>query len=242
MGRSIRTKAPRLNGWGRRKRPLNRCEVLAPSVEPLSKELSEARTRLEEVAHSLQSLSGRWEADPEALEESLNRLDLFSRLKKKYGSTVEAVLAHAEHLRSELERPGKCRPATGRNWKNRWTKAEEELLEASLDLSAKRKKAAKALGARGPGGIGRSRLKAGDFPVPDSSASGRNPPFRPGHRTGCRIFEWAPNPGEGIQPLEGHRLRRRDVARDAGAQIRPGRMRMPCPRWSLMKSTPASAA
>ena len=59
---------------------------LAPSVDPLSKELEDAKVRLEDVAHGLQALAARWEADPAALEESLNRLDLLSRLKKIWGN------------------------------------------------------------------------------------------------------------------------------------------------------------
>src|ERR1019366_8749714 len=93
-----------LERLGQSEKAFDLLKSLAPSVEPLLKELSEAKTRLEDVAHSLQTLSERWEADPAALEESLGRLDLFSRLKKKYGATIQAVIAHGEHLRSALDR------------------------------------------------------------------------------------------------------------------------------------------
>jgi DNA repair protein RecN (Recombination protein N) len=184
-----------LERLGQADKAFESLQTLAPSVEPLSKELSEARARLEEVARSLQSLAERWQADPEALEESLNRLDLFSRLKKKYGSTVEAVLAHAEHLRSELEGLENA-DNHRKELEKQVAKAEENLLSASQDLSAKRKKAAKALGQAVQGELADLGLKQAIFrcqlEVSLASSTGIDQ----------IIFEWAPNPGEGIQPLK----------------------------------------
>jgi len=186
---------------------------LAPSVEPLSKELAEAKARLEEVAHSLQSLAGRWEADPAVLEEALNRLDLLSRLKKKYGSSVEAVLAHAERLRADLdglEHTDQRR----QDLEKQVVKAEGELLKASLELSAKRKKAAKALGGAVQGELADLGLKQAIFQcrVDSASPAASLRPLPKGEGWGEAkysstgidevVFEWAPNPGEGIQPLK----------------------------------------
>jgi DNA repair protein RecN (Recombination protein N) len=203
---------------------------LAPSVEPLSKELAEAKARLEEVAHSLQSLAGRWEADPAALEEALNRIDLIARLKKKYGSSVEAVLAHAERLRADLaglEHTDQRR----QDLEKQLAKAKEELLKASLVLSAKRKKAAKALGGAVQEELASLGLKQAvfrcrvepaliSFPLVGEDVCGveqgrsatPHPAPSPTRGEGNYkyssigidqiVFEWAPNPGEGIQPLK----------------------------------------
>ena len=169
---------------------------LAPSVEPLAKEIADSRSRLEEAAHSLKSLAERWEADPAALEEALNRLDLITRMKKKYGATVQAVLAHAEHLRAELERLENA-DQYRQVLEKQLAKANTELQNDCTDLSAKRRKAAKDLGVAVQKELGDLGLKQAIFkcrlePVPEP------------HETGMdqAIFEWAPNPGEGIQPLK----------------------------------------
>src|SRR5258708_5261536 len=87
-----------LERLGQAEKAFDALRGLAPSVEPLFTELADARTRLEDVAQSLRQLSERWEADPAALEESLDRLALFSRLKEKYGATVEPVIHPGDHL------------------------------------------------------------------------------------------------------------------------------------------------
>jgi DNA repair protein RecN (Recombination protein N) len=74
--------------------------ALAPQAEALAG----AQTALEEVGRELQAYGERLEADPARLEEVEDRLALIGRLKKKYGPTVEAVLAEAEAVRAELER------------------------------------------------------------------------------------------------------------------------------------------
>jgi len=191
---------------------------LAPSIEPLAQELSEAKTRLEDVAHSLHAMAERWQADPAGLEANLARLDLLSRLKKKYGSTVEAVLAQGGHLRSELNRLENAE-LYRQDLEKQVAKAEEELLKACLDLSAKRKKAAKALGGAVQGELADLGLKQAIFQCQVNVASpGLPAPSPSGRRTASArgeaeylfsstgfdqvVFEWAPNPGEGIQPLK----------------------------------------
>jgi len=198
-------------------------KALAPSVEPLSKELSEAKMRLEDVAHSLQSLAERWDVDPAALEDCLNRLDLLSRLKKKYGATAEAVLAHGEHLRAQLDHLEHA-DHYRKDLEKQVEKAEDELLKASLDLSIKRKKAAKALGDAVQGELAALGLKQAilqchienvfDVTPAQAGAQSENAlgaGFRRHDGAAYKftlsgidnaVFEWAPNPGEGIQPLK----------------------------------------
>jgi DNA repair protein RecN (Recombination protein N) len=157
--------------------------------------LVEAKTRLEEVAHSLQGLVDRWQADPAALEESLNRLDLLSRLKKKYGSTVEAILQHADHLRTELHRLENA-DHHRRDLDERSGKVRSLLDESSRELSQKRKKGASAL-------VGAVQKELGDLGLKSAVFRCRLEPLAEPSSKGIDqvTFEWAPNPGEGIQPL-----------------------------------------
>jgi DNA repair protein RecN (Recombination protein N) len=70
---------------------------IAERVGALSLEASD-------VAAELRSYLDRLEADPARLQAVEERLDALDRLERKHGGTIEAVLAHAEHCRSEIER------------------------------------------------------------------------------------------------------------------------------------------
>jgi DNA repair protein RecN (Recombination protein N) len=209
-----------LERLGQSQRAIEGLAALAPAVEPLAREVAEARSRLEEAAHALKDHAERWEADPAALEESLNRLDQISQLKKKYGSTIEAVLAHADHLRTELERLENT-DHYRQELERQLAKAAEELQSVCQKLSVKRKKAAKDLAVSVQKELGDLGLKQAIFQCQVDSASPGSP-WRPpspvGRGTGDPqgeakypytltgfdqvSFHWAPNPGEGIQPLK----------------------------------------
>jgi DNA repair protein RecN (Recombination protein N) len=83
-------------------------------IEPLSAEIAEvaqiasevedARYRLEEAARSLARLAESVRHDPERLDEIEDRLVTLDRLRKKYGGSVEAVLAHFGSIQDEFER------------------------------------------------------------------------------------------------------------------------------------------
>ena len=83
-------------------------------VEPLAKEITEVATiagelkdaiyRLQETSRGLSRLSGSVRHDPVRLEEIEDRLVTIERLKKKYGGSVEAVLAHLGAIQDEFER------------------------------------------------------------------------------------------------------------------------------------------
>src|SRR5438045_3772652 len=91
-------------------------DLLRPALRAMSelarldKELSEYETsfseaiyQLEDVAASISSYESDIEDDPQRLAEIEERLDLISRLKSKYGATIEEILQRAEDDRAELE-------------------------------------------------------------------------------------------------------------------------------------------
>ena len=59
---------------------------------------------MSDLAGELRSYVDGIEADPGRLEGIETRLDAIDRLMRKHGGSVEAVLAHAEHCRAELDR------------------------------------------------------------------------------------------------------------------------------------------
>src|SRR5581483_9609102 len=96
-------------------------------------------------SRSIQSLAERWEAEPAALEEALARQDRISRLQKKYGSTVEAILEHAEKLRGEIDRLENA-DTYRRGLEQQTQRAFQALEKAAQALSSKRRRAARSLG------------------------------------------------------------------------------------------------
>jgi DNA repair protein RecN (Recombination protein N) len=73
-------------------------------VAQIASELQEATYRLQETARSLARLAESVRHDPARLEEIEDRLAAIERLKKKYGGSVEAVLAHLGAIQDEFDR------------------------------------------------------------------------------------------------------------------------------------------
>ncbi|HMA26323.1 MAG TPA: DNA repair protein RecN [Solirubrobacterales bacterium] len=61
------------------------------------------RVELQELAGELRGYAEGIESEPGRLEQVEERVAVLDRLKRKHGGTIEAVLAHAEHCRAEIE-------------------------------------------------------------------------------------------------------------------------------------------
>ena len=103
-------------------------DPLIGRVESLSLELEDAGTELARYRDGI-------EADPGRLAEIEQRLELIDRLQRKHGGTLDAVMAHADRCRSEIE---SLEHSEGR---------ERELREAVERLGAERTEAAAELSA-----------------------------------------------------------------------------------------------
>ncbi|MBR1857948.1 MAG: DNA repair protein RecN, partial [Selenomonadaceae bacterium] len=66
------------------------------------KMLEEASITLNEVFSEIRSYGDQFEFSPARLDELQNRMELIHRLKKKYGSTVEDVMAYHEKIRRDI--------------------------------------------------------------------------------------------------------------------------------------------
>jgi len=84
-------------------RVLGELTHIDPEMEGTSRLASEAKVLLKEVADSLRSYTERLDADPMRLASIEDRLALIQNMKKKYGGTIEAVLATHERVKEELE-------------------------------------------------------------------------------------------------------------------------------------------
>ncbi len=113
---------------------------IAAEIEPLAA----ARATLEDIAAFLRNYVGKLEANPARLEEIEDRLALIDRLKRKYGSSLEEILAYAAEVRrnlASLEHADERREAVRKDL----AKASGEYRKAAEALSAKRRDAARRM-------------------------------------------------------------------------------------------------
>lgn len=185
----------RLAGAVRQLEDLQRYDSSAGAeIEPLAS----AKAAVEDVAAFLRNYLGRLEANPARLEEIEDRLALIDRLKRKYGSSVEAILAFAEETRqrlASLEHADERREAVRRDL----AQAAAEYRQAADALSAKRREAAARMvklvrAELAQLGMERTRLEVHFDNSPDIH----------GGATGIDAIEFriSPNPGEEPRVME----------------------------------------
>jgi DNA repair protein RecN (Recombination protein N) len=82
---------------------LDASQGVDPALDGLAEVARGLRVELQELAGELRDYAERVEAEPGRLEQVEERLEVLDRLKRKHGGSIESVLAHAEHCRSEID-------------------------------------------------------------------------------------------------------------------------------------------
>jgi DNA repair protein RecN (Recombination protein N) len=95
-----------VDGMAQAGRRLARAAELDTLLAPLSAQLEALRSQLEDVSRELLRYSGNQRPDPAALQRAEERIHLLSRLKRRYGGSLEAVLDCLARARTELEELG----------------------------------------------------------------------------------------------------------------------------------------
>jgi DNA repair protein RecN (Recombination protein N) len=122
----------------------NELDDLARIDASFSEQLAEiqsAQIVVSEVAKFLQDYNARIEFNPERLEAIRERLGDLEHLKRKYGGTVDAVLAHRRKIGETYDIASDFEGAIARLEKQ-IGEARAELTDAAVRLSAKRREAA----------------------------------------------------------------------------------------------------
>lgn len=104
--------------------------------------LQTAQAVLEDLAISVRDFRNRLEFSPERLEEIESRLAEIARLKRKYGGTIESVLAHLSESEERLKNI-ETAELREKELQNKQAKAREDYLKIASDLHDKRMKAAR---------------------------------------------------------------------------------------------------
>lgn len=161
----------------------------------LAEGLRPAELAAEETALALRDYLSRLEASPERLEEVEARLALLDKLKRKYGATLEQVLAYLEEVRSQLDavHNAEDRRARLRKELERLARTYED---AAGRLSGLRREAASALEACVQNELASLGMERTLFRVELSPA-----PWSPAGADEVR-FLVSPNVGEEPRPLE----------------------------------------
>jgi DNA repair protein RecN (Recombination protein N) len=142
----------------------------APELIPLAQRLESQKEEAQELARELQHLAERWEADPARLEEVESRLQLFHRLEKKYGQSIDALISYRATLEDRevrLQRQEDDLEGLAAGMQT----AFEALRQAATKLSDQRRKAARKLASAVQAhladlGMDQARLDAVLEPVP----------------------------------------------------------------------------
>ncbi len=114
--------------------------ALAPTVQALDVLVAE----LDEAVRAIRSYRDGIVFDPPRLEELERRLEEIARLKRKYGDSIEGVLAARERMVADLDKL-EHGEEQGRQLTERLDKLEAELATRAADLSARREQAAARL-------------------------------------------------------------------------------------------------
>ncbi|MDE2996048.1 MAG: DNA repair protein RecN [Bacteroidota bacterium] len=122
----------------RARNELQNLSRIDTSFEDMAREISTAHISVSETASFLQDYNSRIEFNPGRLEDIRERLIDFDRLKRKYGGTIEAVLAHREDIGVRFDLAADFDGALSR-LDVEFSAATAELTDVAERLSAKRK-------------------------------------------------------------------------------------------------------
>ena len=91
-----------LAGLGQVWRAIHELAALDPQFAPYADGRTAVESQLEDLAFFLRSYSAKIDASPEELTAVEERLAELERLKRKYGPTLDEVIAHSEQVQTEL--------------------------------------------------------------------------------------------------------------------------------------------
>jgi DNA repair protein RecN (Recombination protein N) len=187
-----------LTRLGRVGRTLTELVQIDPAMGDCEHIPTESGIPLKELAGRLRDYAQRLEADPARQAVVEDRLDLIQRLKKKYGGSVEAVIATSTRVREELQLLDNHQERTAELTAQLEEQA-HRLRTLAQQLSKKRTDAAKRMTTSVEAELAALKMEQAVFQVmvsSDESPEGIGP-------AGCDRVEFllSSNPGEPPRPL-----------------------------------------
>jgi DNA repair protein RecN (Recombination protein N) len=207
LDESVDESAPASDLLGQAAEVLASLAKVDSSMEQIHAETQALVEQAGDVARRLRLYRDEIEFNPKRLDEVEERIGLIRGLGRKYGGRVEAVLAHAESARQELETITHAEQRI-RELSSQEATGLQRLGDIGARLSQARREAGERLAAAVEGELADLRMAGARFGVDfqwEDEAEGapvgeRRVAFGP---TGLDRAEFlvAPNPGEGLKPL-----------------------------------------
>jgi DNA repair protein RecN (Recombination protein N) len=181
---------------------------LDPGIEPTVQALETALVHLDETARTLRGYRDGIVFDPPRLDALERRLDEISRLKRKYGENVQAVLALRAKVEADLESSGRSGEEEAR-LAERGDRLRAELTTRAADLAERREQAVSRLETAVLAELGALDLETAAFRVRlhrERAGDGELAVGPDGWRLGARgvdqaEFLFSGNAGEDVRPL-----------------------------------------
>jgi len=193
------------------KKNLDKATAIDPELTSKAKELSEATFRIEDIAEELRTYLKIIPLDDKRLEEVELRLDILTRLKRKYGGTLEAIISHFKTIDHELFRVENISDQI-KDIETKLAKLHGKLSVSALELSSKRSQTAKLLAKKVENELASLRMSGTEFmislqSIPASDDSDPHLVVKGNiiNETGIdqAKFLIAPNVGEDLKPMAG---------------------------------------
>ncbi len=164
-------------------------------INPILELLESASAQLDEAAHELRDYQSKIEFEPYELINIQERLNLVNNLKRKYGGSVENVLAFADQLEAEIERLENSE-ALAEKLEQEVSKLETELDSKCEELRSIRSDTARNLEQMISAVLEELALPNANFSVNTYDRDN----YSPGGKDRVE-FLFSANPGETLKPL-----------------------------------------
>jgi DNA repair protein RecN (Recombination protein N) len=183
-------------------RLLQELQRLDPATTSLLATHDQAVAALRELQAGLSQYQDKVDLDPARLQELEERLNLIHSLKRKYGSTLAAVLAFGEESRRQLQQL-ESRDAELARLNGELAALDQELLTIGRALTAERKKVLPGLKRAVEKQLAELGFKQSHFGVALNTLSAlpENRAMLAASGLDTVEFQFAPNPGEPPRPL-----------------------------------------
>lgn len=184
-------------------RALHELQRLDPTAGPLVELHGQAASLLQDLHRDLGRYADGLEVDPARLQQLEERIHLLHSLRRKYGSTIEAILAHATTTRRKLETLEQ-RDTELQRLNQELARVDGELRRLGDHLTRERRKVIPRLRKAVMTQLADLGFRQSDFDIslataPFETASPANSWTPSGFDT--LEFQFAPNPGEPARPL-----------------------------------------
>jgi DNA repair protein RecN (Recombination protein N) len=193
-----------LGALGQIQKRLNDLIAIDPALAPAVEGLPALRAQLDDVALALRDYRERLSVSPGRVDEIESRLAVIERLKKKYGASVDEVIAFGRQCRDQLVSLGSPEDQE-RVLEERRLVLEEEFLVAARRVSGARRRAALTLEKKVQAEFRQLAMERTEFKVrfePETTAAAEADPAT-WTASGLETAEFmiSANPGEDLRPL-----------------------------------------